>query len=224
MVEINNKNLAGRFGRTIIGIFLNVLILGLISCGGGGGSDPAPPPATRTISGVVNAPGGTAPRVAARLISNVTVELFEIDNSGNPIGVALGSSTTDANGEFSITIANDLQLSANLVVRATINGSETINAIVTGTQVNITPSTQYVYEQIVSDPDVVLASLPLANVQAVVDYVDSQAIDTESQTDLAAALALIDSSAGTEVGSQLQTFILTAGTWDNSKWDNARFQ
>jgi hypothetical protein len=224
MVGINNKNISGIFNHKIIAIFLNVLIFGLVSCGGGSSSDPAPPPEPRTITGVVNAPGGTAPRLTARMVSNVTVELYEIDNSGNPIGAALGSSTTNANGEFSITIANDLQLSANLVVRAVINGSETINAIVTGTQVDITPSSQYVFEQIINDPDVVLSSLPLSNIQGVVDYIDSQAIDLDSQADLSSALALIASSAGAEVGNQLEAFILTAGTWDTSTWDNARYQ
>ena len=202
-----------------------ILTASLISCGGGGGGSEPPTTASRTITGVVNAPTSSPrPGTANRSIPNILVELFQIDNSGNPVGPALGSATTNANGEFSIDIADSLELSANLVLRATINGSETINAIVTSTTVNITPSSQYVYQEIIANPDVVLASIPLADIQTVVAYIDAQSINTDSQSNLTNALSLISTQIGSEIDTQLQTVVLPDGTWGNVAWDNARFQ
>jgi len=138
----------------------------LSGCGSSGSSSSTPPASTpATVSGSVSAPGGAiafnAPSGIKRLLAEiigrpayadglgvtsvgpgVTVNLIEIDVTGAQVGNVLASATTDTNGAFSITVPDGIVLGPKYVIRAEGSGSSTMDAMVTGTTVNVDPSTE----------------------------------------------------------------------------------
>ncbi|MFM2312143.1 MAG: hypothetical protein RLZZ04_1419, partial [Cyanobacteriota bacterium] len=65
------------------------------------------PPVLHSLSGTVyndtNAPGADGIEPADTPIAGVTVELFNVDASGNPTGTAIATTTTDADGNYEFT-------------------------------------------------------------------------------------------------------------------------
>ena len=90
---------------TLMSVAISALILA--ACGGGGsatstdtsGTTPATPPVATTTN-VIN---GT---VFAAATSGATVQIFAADVNGSPTGNSLGSATTDASGNYSITLTS----------------------------------------------------------------------------------------------------------------------
>ncbi|MBN4080700.1 hypothetical protein JYT31_03445, partial [Beggiatoa alba] len=103
---------------------LLLLIVGITACGGGGGSTST----DTTVTGTVSAPGGSvafnppgklerfaasifgAPALAAisgiaTVGAGVTIELIEVDASGNKVGATIATTTTDASGAYSFSVS-----------------------------------------------------------------------------------------------------------------------
>lgn len=82
------------------------LVLG--ACGGGGGGTPtsdaggADTSSVPPVSGDVTLSGS----VYAGLTDGATVTIYAVDVQGNPIGDALGSASTDAQGHYTVTLSN----------------------------------------------------------------------------------------------------------------------
>ena len=175
-----------------------LLLAAMISaCGGGGGggdggSNPQPNPST-TVSGAITAPGGAiafnAPGLMQQMLAGffgraaygaisgvvsvgagVPVELIQIDASGNQIGTALATTTTDASGNYTFTIAN-FTPGPQYIVRAT-GSSEIMDARVTGNTVNIDPVSDAASDIITANVSN-LSSLTTTEVDEIKKLVDS---------------------------------------------------
>lgn len=83
-------------------------VLVLTACGGGGGgSDSAAPAAASPLGGSPPAPANTTTisgAVTKGPVSGATLELFDIDTFGQPIGAAVATGVTTDTGNFSISV------------------------------------------------------------------------------------------------------------------------
>ncbi len=146
------------------------LLLALSACGGGGGGAASPPP--NTVSGDVMTPNGMIasianPSLADRLLNwilpsavadlvgiadvpdNTVVELVQLDTGGNVISVL--SSTTTTNGRYSFNLDNlNLTNTSSLAVRLPNSGGAPIHAIVSGSNVDVVPEAEVIYQSIVT--------------------------------------------------------------------------
>lgn len=173
-----------------------VVAAGLTACGGGSTSS-----STVSLSGTVSAPNGDIAfndstnfltRLARLFVSEamaiassgtftgvgagVTVELIEIDSTGAKVGSTLASATTDSTGSYSLTAPSGFVPASKYVVRAT-GSSGTIDAIVTGTTVDVDPVTNVAKTLILaSSPD--LATISTSEVAAITNEVQNLANDT----------------------------------------------
>lgn len=148
-----NQNLSSTLRAAVIAATAT-----LAACGGGGGdstgSGTNPTPNTVPLSGSVKAPGGqlafNSPTGLYRMVAElfgtrahadlpgllpaigVTVNLIEIDVSGNPVGGVLATGVTDGNGNYTLDAPSGFNPASRYVVRAS-GASGTLDAIVTDT-------------------------------------------------------------------------------------------
>lgn len=178
---------------------LAVLSAAACSKGGGSGGTTAPP-AGVNISGTVSAPGGAiafnAPtgikHLWAQLFGGnamaaisgtlpvgggVTVNLIEIDANGAQVGATIATGTTDAGGAFTLEAPAGFVPAANYVVRA-VGTTGTLDAIVTGTTLEVDPSTEATKQLVLE------SGAPLSSVSTTqVDVIQSQVQVLTEQTD-----------------------------------------
>lgn len=196
--------------------------------GGDGGSGDGGTTSTE-ISGSAMAPGGSvaqlrpdspfqlvmnfliSPAAAAITglapVENASVELIRIDNDGNELE-SLDSTTTDADGAYTLELPEGEELGGDLVVEIVGTGVAKMRAQVLAQQVDITPVSEYVLQKfIASDAD--LASLPAASVTELKQQVES--LDLVAGTDLTSLLATLDQEIGEFVDEALAVIVATPG-------------
>lgn len=151
-----------RLSKSIAKASITALLLSLFSaCSGGTEGTGLGTPVT--LEGVVSAPGGAIafnkPDLWQRMFSGVfgksavaaitgvvnvgagiTVNLIEVDASGNQVGGIIASGTTNAAGVFSIEPPTDFSAGSQYVIRA-LGMSENMDARVASTTVNVNPIT-----------------------------------------------------------------------------------
>ncbi len=107
VLEMRNKLAANSASNPRWSVATLLLLFTLVSCGGGG--DPVSP----ANNGSATPPVSTAPADTDRVvtgaaskgpISNAGVSFFEIDAFGFPLSTPIASTTTDASGNFTVTI------------------------------------------------------------------------------------------------------------------------
>ena len=182
------------------------------------------PPQVR-LSGLLSVPvAGRGVDAAQKPVPNQVIELYRIDNDGNPIGPPIANTTTNSEGVFTMLLPVDVALSSDLVLQAVVGG-ETVHALVTNELLNIDAVSQYVYEQITADPDLVVEALPIAEVYGIVVFVES--LNIPETSNLTTTLSNIDAAAGTQVDSQIATIqtLSTAsrGVFGTSLWGASSF-
>jgi len=148
-----------RILKTIVTASMVALIVSACSGGSEGSGISAPV----KLQGTVTAPGGAIafnqPGILKRLFASifgnnamaaidgvanvgagVSVNLIEVDASGNQVGAVIASGTTDASGAFSIDAPESFTAGSQYVVRAA-GSSENIDARVASTTVDVNPIT-----------------------------------------------------------------------------------
>jgi hypothetical protein len=118
------------------------------------------------VNGTVSAPGGSlafkAPGLLDRMfavvfgkgayaavsdlvmpVASATVELYEVDANGDVVGSALDNATANGTGDFTLDAPADALDSVKYIVRAS-GTTETMDSRITGTTVNVDPSTDAV--------------------------------------------------------------------------------
>ncbi len=177
------------------------------------------------LSGLLSVPvPGRGVGVVQKPVPNQLIELYRIDNGGNPIGSAIASTTTNFEGVFTMLLPIDQSLSSDLVLQAVVGG-DTVHALVTNELLDINATSEYVFNQITSDPDIVVDALPVAEVYGIVEFVES--LNIAETSSLTTTLANIDTEAGTEVSNQInniQISILTPGVFGTANWGTSTFQ
>ncbi len=216
---------------------LLAVLLVLTACGGG---DTAPATPTE-VTGTVNAPSGDIamyqnksmyakamdwfiPSAEALIqglapVGGATVELIEIDADGNQVGAVIDSTTTAADGSF--TLETTRSLGTNLVIRvgSTTGTAAEIRAFVTADTVTIDPTSELVVGSVISTiASISGAELSHFTAQEISDLaalVDALNLDLAMMT-IANALAAIDAAAGESFDQAVSGSITTdfSGLWD----------
>lgn len=136
---------------------------------------------------VPNAFAGTTSGTFAGVGAGVTVALITVDTSGAQVGSAQATATTLADGSYTLTAPAGFTPSSQYVVRAT-SASGSMDAIVTGTTVNVDPVSNVTTTLILTAA--ATSSTPLANITST----EVAAVQTEVQS-LTADSSLTYSSA-----------------------------
>jgi hypothetical protein len=162
------------------------------------------------LTGLLSVPAPAVPRSAGfaqRPVPNNIVDLFRIDEDGNPVGPAIATTTTNDEGVFSLLLPVDQSLSGDLMLRAIV-GTDIVRALATSELLNLDPTSEYVFQQIIQTPDLEPGGLAVNSISGIVDYVDS--LNIPETTDLPSTLADIDAAAGPEVANQINNIIIDA--------------
>jgi hypothetical protein len=171
----------------------------LTACGGGddGGSFSA----GNTISGTLRVTTGT--RLVVRLMnpslaadiggltpagSGVTVQLVRLDDQGqNP--TVLATTTTDASGAYSFTGGSIPAPASNLAVQV-VGQSSDMQALVTGSTVDISPASEAVFEEVTANSNVNLTNFTLEELAALNGVVLGTGLDVSNDSFADAVTAL----------------------------------
>jgi hypothetical protein len=122
--------------------------------------------------------------------AGVTVELIQVDNSGNPVGNPLATATTDSSGNYTLAAPAGFTPGANYVVQAI--GATTLQSFVTSTSVNVDPYTSTTVTLItgsVSQASGALTNVSSADVTAVQNTVLQTTGDVSTTSTTSATLA-----------------------------------
>jgi len=190
-------------------------------------SDLTTNPSQIRLSGLLSVPvAARGINVSQRPVPNQVIELFRIDNDGNPVGAAIATTTTNAEGVSTLLLPVGEVLSSDLMLQAVVGG-DTVHALVTNETLNIDAVSEYVFEQITTNPDLVVDTLPVADVHGIVAFVVSLNIPETSS--LTTTVSAIDTAAGTEVNSQIAAIQTTVsasspGAFGSSLWGASSFQ
>lgn len=166
-------DISTRFHSTLPQLAVLFLAATLAACGDSSSSDPdddTGEPTPLTITGTVSAPGGTlafnpptglkrwlatlfgAPAHAALTntgpVDGATVSLIQIDGNGAQVGDAIATATTANGGAYTLSAPSGFTAGSTYVIKAAGSVS-TLNAFVTGTTVDVDPSTEAVKELII---------------------------------------------------------------------------
>ena len=178
-------------------------------------NDLATTPTQVRLSGLLSVPS-PAPRPAAgsrayaqKPVPDQDIFLYRIDDDGNIIGTFLATTKTNSKGVFSFLLPLGEILSGDLILQATV-GMDIITALVVNEHLNIDATSQYVFEQIIQQPDVVAADLSVSEIFDVIETVYS--LNIAETSDLASTLVDIDTTAGPVVGSQIDSIVNDAPT------------
>ncbi|MFZ6688223.1 hypothetical protein ACO0K0_10785 [Undibacterium sp. SXout11W] len=183
---------------TIISVAISAAILA--ACGGGGSSasndTSNTSPATPTTS-TTNVIAGT---VFAAATSGATVKLFAADANGNPTGNALGTASTDANGNFSIALTSQ---PSGPVVLVSSGGSYSSEA-------DATTQTGATFQVLVANVPAGNSSAHLNPLTSAITARASNLLSSAPATSPAAALSSATSSVQTLLGlSDISTSAVT---------------
>ena len=198
------------------------------------------PPSASQLSGSVTAPNGSIsnlhhptffkllfPPVYAAVtgltpVTDATVALIRVDNTGSQVGDVLATTQTSSSGEYSILLPTGVSYSGDLVVRA-LGNTESMSAIALNESASINPSHQYVYRNLI-DSELNIADLNAAQVTRLTEAITAQ--DLASGIDLPATLSAIDKVAGYIAKQEIT--VLTTEPGDAApfagKWHNAHLE
>src|SRR5712691_2984692 len=157
-----------------ISVVILSFALFLQSCSGGGGGGSSSPSGV-TLSGTVSAPAAVIAQLqhknllqkfvtmfASLFVSESVAQatgllpvpganilVFRINDAGAPVGGVIASTTTDANGNYSLSLPTGTALAGNLVVQASPNttpapatSNSNLNCPAVGTTLNLNPAAQ----------------------------------------------------------------------------------
>lgn len=217
------------------------IVIGLSGCGGGSTALPGV-----AIGGTVTAPGGSIAfnqptglrsMFASLFMSQahaavsgtfsvgagVTINLIEIDSSGAQVGDVLATATTNASGAYTLIAPAGFTAASKYVVRAVGTGSNQLDAMVTGTTVDVDPGSNVTKTLVLAAvAGGSLANLTPAAVFEVQDTVASMAKDAGAFTTVAEANAALtakmqsDEEASNIVSSTVSAGVLTGTVTDSS--------
>lgn len=184
------------------------------------------------LSGLLSVPAPAAPRNvsgAQRPVANTVINLYQIDGAGNIIGGVIGgiieTTTTNDDGVFTLLLPMDQSLSAGFILQAIV-GTDIVNALVTNKQLNLNAVSQYVFDQVTQDPDLVESALPVSDVYAIIQFVES--LNIPETEDLTSTLSAIDTAAAQEVSIQIDNLIsiiaAEPGFFGSSNWGTSAYQ
>jgi hypothetical protein len=229
-----------------------IALLALSACGGGGdattSSTPAPvTPVTVPVSGTVSAPSaaiafrqpgaleqllaGLFGKAAYALVpgssavgAGVTVNLIEIDSSGNQVGNVIATTTTNVSGGYTLAAPEGFQPASKYVVRV-VGNTTTMDAIVTSTQVDVDPYTnasRVLITGALTASGASLSTVNLQSIQAVQQMVvelakDVPVLSTASQL----TTALQTQAQQSEESNNIVTSIASSGTITGKVTDSA---
>ncbi len=128
-------------------------------------------------------------------VANATVELVRLDNQGNVIAV-IATTTSDASGNYSFT--TNEPPSSDLAVRLPNEPAPT-RAIVTQTNIDITPVSEAVVRSIIDEilnTGTVLGNYAVSEVKALVDLVNGMDIDVGGAATFDDAVNIVRTQAG----------------------------
>lgn len=218
------------------------IVIGLSGCGGGGTASSGV-----SLAGTVTAPGGTIAfnqptglkSMFAKLFmsqahaavsgmfpvgAGVTINLIEIDNTGAQVGAVLATATTNVSGTYTLTAPAGFTAASKYVVRAVGTGGNQLDAMVTGTTVDVDPGSNVTKTLVLAAvAGGSLANLTPAAVIEVQDQVDSMAKDSAAAFNTlaeanAGLTAQMQSSeeASNIVSSTVSSGVLTGTVTDSS--------
>ena len=213
--------------------------MALTACGGSSDSTPSSSGST-TISGSFKTPSGTIshfqdskPIMLAVLdfivsqsmaaitgltgVPNATVELVRINDDGSQNGGVLASTTTDSDGNYTLSLPSGVEPSANLVVQ--VKGTtETLRAVVSTSTgaVNIDPVSEFILDSLINK-DVVLSQVNVESVQVLVEEVAALDLDL-SGTSLEQAETLISNDSTVSSTIDAQVTAAANATLINGAW------
>ncbi len=144
--------------------------------------------------------------------AGVTIELIEVDASGNQVGDAIASATTDASGAYSLTVHSGFSPDSKYVIRATgIN--ESMDVRVTSTSNDIDPVTDAVSD-LVTTIAADLSTISVTEITEIRDALDgiAQNVDPAGLTAEALSAALKTEANNDEVFSNQLNSTVAAGS------------
>ena len=154
---------------------------------------------------------GTAPVGAG-----VTVELFEIDNTGAKVGSTIATTTTAADGSYTLAAPSTFVPASKYVVRAISSTTPTnyLDAIVTSTAVDVGPGTDVTKSMIISAASGVaaLSTITPQTVAEIQNTVEQLANEAPAFVDIATAkVNLLAQKAANEEATNIVSSIVRAG-------------
>ena len=158
------------------------------------------------VSGVINVGAG------------VDIELIEVDASGSKVGATIASTTTEADGSYTLLVPGSYQPDSKYIIRAT-GTTESMDVRYTGATNNIDPVTDAVSDLItttVSD----LSTVSTTEVTQIKEEVDAivQAIDPTSLSATALSTAIkTEVNSNEEVSNQLSSTTAAGSICGNVK-------
>lgn len=225
---------------------VSLAILVTAGCGGGGGNPaavttPAPdpaPPATVALSGTVSAPNAAVafhrPTITERLLAGlfgeaayaivpgstavgagVTVNLIEIDSAGAQVGSVLATATTNVSGGFTLDAPAGFQPASKYVVRV-VGNTSSMDALVTGTQVDVDPYTNTARVLITGALTASGGSLSSVNLKSI-DALQQMVVEMSKDVAVFSTASQLTTALQTEVqnseeSNNIVTSIASAGT------------
>ncbi|MBU57645.1 MAG: hypothetical protein CL543_02090 [Alcanivorax sp.] len=132
-------------------------------------------------------------------VNGASVELIRVDNDGNPVGEVLATTTTSANGGYTLTLPQGVDLAGNLVVRISGPNAE-MRAQVVEQAVDIDPASEFLLREFIAQ-GTDLEQLVVNEVVKIKGQVDD--FDLTAGADLTEMLEQLDAEVGDLVENQV---------------------
>ncbi len=141
-------------------------------------------------------------------VGGATVELIRIDDNGVQVGAVLASTSTSITGDYTLTLPVGVNFAANLIVRITGAGMETLDAQVVEQVVDINPITDFVLDKFI-EGGTQLDTLAVGEVVRLRG--SAEEFDMTAGADLSTMLAILDAEVGAFLEDEVSAVNATPG-------------
>ncbi|MHC4847358.1 MAG: hypothetical protein ACYTEG_02775 [Planctomycetota bacterium] len=189
-------------------VFVTALAACLTMAGCSSSSDGVPAPSS--FSGQLLIPAGPAAQTVGGLIAvaDATLELIRVDEFGAPTGEVLATTTTDANGDYTIDLPAGVTFGPDLIVRASGGPADGLRALVTQAQTDIDPTSEYPLRELTTGGNT-LANVTAGEVNGLLALLGEFPVDGGDTIE--DAISDIDERATETVGPVIETAVQEEG-------------
>jgi len=133
-------------------------------------------------------------------VNNALIELVLVNNSFQVIGAVIASTTSDANGEFLLSVDENFEFTSSHILRVKADNGVELRAFISSNNVTIDPISEYLVQQL-SSSSKTLDSISKTEITALEETLNNTDIDLTfaDSTTLANTITLIDTSLGEKI-------------------------
>jgi hypothetical protein len=180
------------------------------------------PSSFNTTSDFFTTPFGTRQN-GLETVDGVSVELIQVNSMGEQLGETLGTTVTEANGQYRLLVPANIGLSASLILRVSDHDDVQVRAQVVERLVDITPVSEFIVQSTLKS-GLDLSVIDPSDIALLREKVGAFELAQSEQSDISTILSELEYQLGKYVKNELALMKKKASTADLAQFIAGNYQ